>query len=96
VVMDAGIATAENIRWLRTQGDRYLVVSRERQRQFDATAATSVTTASGEALAIQRVLDADGEEVRLYCFSESRAGKETGISERFTQRFETALQALHG
>jgi hypothetical protein len=95
VVMDAGIATAENIRWLRTQGYRYLVVSRERQRQFDATAATSLTTASGEALAIQRVLDDDGEEVRLYCFSACRAGKEKGSSERFTQRFETDLQALH-
>jgi hypothetical protein len=95
VVMDAGIATTDNILWLRIQGYRYLVVSRERQRQFDATAATSLTTASGEALAIQRVLDADGEEVRLYCFSECRAGKEKGISERFTQRFETALQALH-
>ena len=95
VVMDAGIATADNILWLRAQGYRYLVVSRERQRQFDATAATSLTTASGEALAIQRVLDDDGAEVRLYCFSECRAGKEKGISERFTTRFETALQALH-
>lgn len=95
VVMDAGIATADNILWLRTQGYRYLVVSRERQRQFDATAATALTTASGEALAIQRVVDTDAEEVRLYCFSACRAGKEQGISARFTQRFETALQALH-
>lgn len=95
VVMDAGIATEENVLWLRTQGYRYLVVSRERQRQFDAAAARSLTTASGEALAIQRVLDADGEEVRLYCFSACRAGKEEGISQRFTQRFEAALQALH-
>ena len=75
VVMDAGIATAENIRWLRTQGDRYLVVSRERQRQFDATAATSLTTARGEALAIQRVLDADGEEVRLFEIDADATGK---------------------
>jgi transposase len=73
VVMDAGIATEENIRWLRTHGDRYLVVSRERQRPFDAAAATTLTTASGDALAIQRVADTDAEEVRLYCFSECRA-----------------------
>jgi transposase len=95
VVMDAGIATEENIRWLRTHGYRYLVVSRERQRQFDAAAATTLTTASGDALAIQRVADADAEEVRLYCFSECRARTEEGISQRFTQRFEAALQALH-
>ena len=41
------------------------------------------------------MVDTDTEEVRLYCFSACRAGKEKGISERFTQRFETALQALH-
>jgi transposase len=95
VVMDAGIATEENIQWLRTQGYRYLVVSRERQRQFDAAAATTLTTAGGDALAIQRVADADAEEVRLYCFSECRARTEEGISQRFTERFEAALQALH-
>jgi len=95
VVMDAGIATAENILWLRSHGYRYLVVSRERQRQFEAAEATTLTTASGDALAIQRVADADAEEVRLYCFSECRARTEEGISQRFTQRFEAALQALH-
>lgn len=35
VVMDAGIATAENLRWLVAQGYRYLVVSRGGHRQFD-------------------------------------------------------------
>jgi hypothetical protein len=95
VVMDAGIATAQNILWLRTQGYRYLVVSRERERRFDAAAATSLTSAGGETLAIQRVADAEGEEVRLYCFSERRARKEEGISQRFAERFEAALQALH-
>jgi Transposase DDE domain len=95
VVMDAGIATEENIGWLRTQGYRYLVVSRERQRQFDAREAITLETANGEHVAIQRVADADGQEVRLYCYSERRARKEEGIAQRFTQRFEAALQKLH-
>ena len=34
VVMDAGIATEANLIWLREHGYRYLVVSRERARQF--------------------------------------------------------------
>jgi len=34
VVMDAGIASEANIDWLKSQGYRYLVVSRERSRQF--------------------------------------------------------------
>jgi hypothetical protein len=95
VVMDRGIATEENLVWLRAQGYRYLVVSRERQRQFDAEAATSIQSAGGDPIAVQRVVDAEGEEVRLYCYSERRAHKEEGIAERFCTRFEAALQALH-
>ena len=95
VVMDRGIATEENLVWLRAQGYRYLVVSRERQRQFDADAAISIRSAGGDPVAVQRVLDAAGGEVRLYCCSERRAHKEEGIAERFCTRFEAALQALH-
>ncbi len=94
VVMDRGIATAENLRWLRAQGYRYLVVSRERQRQFDPSAASDLLTANGECVSVQRVADAEGEEVRLYCYSPRRACKEEGISTRFASRFEAALQAL--
>ena len=36
VVLDAGIATEENLAWLTKHGYRYLVVSRERHKQFDA------------------------------------------------------------
>ena len=94
VVMDRGIATEENVIWLREQGYRYLVVSRERHRQFDPSEASDLHTASGERVSVQRVEDAEGEEVRLYCYSELRARKEEGISQRFAERFETALQAL--
>jgi transposase len=95
VVMDRGMATEANLVWLRAQGYRYLVVSRERQRQFNADAATSIQSASGDPIALQRVVDAACEEVRLYCCSERRAHKEEGIAARFGTRFETALQALH-
>ena len=33
VVMDAGIATEDNVAWLRDNGYRYLVVSRQRTRR---------------------------------------------------------------
>jgi transposase len=45
VVMDAGIATEANIQWLRETGYGYLVVSRERSRQFNADDAVSLETA---------------------------------------------------
>jgi hypothetical protein len=48
VVMDAGIATEANIQWLRKTGYGYLVVSRERSRQFNADTAISLETAARE------------------------------------------------
>jgi transposase len=48
IVMDRGLASEENLAWLREQGYRYLVVSRERERQFDAQAAIAIESAGGE------------------------------------------------
>jgi hypothetical protein len=94
VIMDAGIATAANIAWLKKQEYRYLVVSRERGRQFDPAQAIDTLTASSETIQLQRVLSKDGTEVRLYCHSNGRDTKETAISGRFVTRFETGLANL--
>lgn len=94
VIMDAGIATAANITWLVEHGYRYLVVSRERSRQFDASCAVDVTTASEQTVRIQRVLSDDGSEVRLYCHSQQRQDKETAMTTRFSQAFEAGLTRI--
>jgi transposase len=94
IIMDAGIATAANIAWLKQQDYRYLVVSRERGRQFDADQAVETLTASNETIRLQRVLSEDEQEVRLYCHSTGRETKETAITARFVTRFETGLAAL--
>ncbi len=94
VVMDRGIATEDRVRWLREHQYRYLVVSRERTRHFDADAALSIETASHHRVHLHKVLSDDAQEVRLYCFSEARAAKERAIVERFAQRFEAALTRL--
>jgi len=94
VIMDRGIATESNIAWLIEHHYRYLVVSRERTRQFDESQATETTTASEEIIKIQRVLSDDGKEVRLYCYSEKRQEKESAMTKRFTERFELGLAKL--
>jgi transposase len=94
IIMDAGIATAANIAWLKEQKYRYLVVSRERGRQFDPELAVDTLTASNETVRLQRVLSDDGTEVRLHCHSEGRETKETAISARFVTGFEAGLEKL--
>jgi len=94
VIMDRGIATEANINWLIEHHYRYLVVSRERTRQFDAAQSVDVTTASDQTVHLQRVISDDGSEVRLYCHSEARQEKETAMTDRFSQTFEAGMAKL--
>ena len=95
VILDRGIATEAQIAWLREAGYRYLVVSRKRKREFDADSAERIATASGQALHLDRRVDADSGEVRLHCYSEARAHKERAMVERLCARYESALAKLH-
>ncbi|MDD2469253.1 MAG: IS1634 family transposase [Desulfobulbus sp.] len=94
VIMDRGIATAANISWLIEHHYRYLVVSRERTRQFDLAQSEDVATASDQTVHLQRVVSDDGLEVRLYCHSEARQEKEKAMTDRFIEKFETGLAKL--
>lgn len=94
VIMDRGIATEANIAWLTDNKYRYLVVSRERQRQFELESSIPVFTASGQIVHAQKVLSEDGKEARLYCYSEARQEKESAMTTRFCTAFEQGLQKL--
>lgn len=94
VIMDRGIATEANIAWLIEHRYRYLVVSRERHRQFDMEQAVAHSTASGQTVHIQRLVSEDGTEARLYCHSEARQQKEAAMARRFIEKFETGLTKL--
>ena len=70
------------------------MVSRERKRTFDLASAMTVTTATQQTVHLHKVLSEDGQEARLYCYSEAREQKEKAIAERFAKRFENALTTL--
>ena len=94
VVLDAGIASEENIAWLVEHGYRYLVVSRKRQREFDPQAAVLIKQDEDVTIRAQRRVHADTGEVELYCHSSQREEKERAIANLFAQRFEAALAKL--
>jgi len=94
VVMDAGIATEANLAWLKAHGYHYVVVSRKRERQFDAETASEVQTAGDVTIKIHRVVDADNGEAHLYCHSPTREQKDRAIDDAKSSRFEATLQKL--
>jgi len=94
VIMDAGIATEDNVQWLSDNGYRYLVVSRKRTRNFDPDEAISVKQTQGQHVRVQRIINEGSGEVELYCHSALREKKEQAMQDKFAERFEKALQSL--
>ncbi len=94
VVMDAGIATEDNIAWLKEHQYHYLVVSRKRHREFDESASIVVKKDKDCTVRVHKKIDEKTGETLLYCHSTMREKKDQAIVNRFTSRFETELQAL--
>lgn len=95
VVMDAGIATEDNIAWLKEHLYPYLVVSRKKHREFDVDSSVVVKKDAECTVRAQKVFDEETEEVLLYCHSTMREKKDQAIGDRFITRFEDELKKLN-
>jgi len=94
IVMDAGIATEENINWLIDNEYNYLVVSRRHYREFLEEKAVVVKNARDCTVKAYKKLNEETDEIELYCHSTQREKKESSIQNLFTTRFEDALKKL--
>jgi len=93
IVMDAGIASQENIDWLQQQGYPYIVVSRKHHLEFDEAHAVVVKEGDNGRVRAVRVERGDGE-IELYCHSEQREAKDRAINDLLSSRFEQELDHL--
>jgi len=103
IVMDAGVASEENIQWLKDNGYPYIVVSRKKKKEIppDVTMIAVKKDEKSNTVLVQAGLAKNGEadESELYCHSIDKEKKEEGIKSRFQERFEAELlkadKALH-
>jgi len=95
VILDAGIASEENIQYLIEHGYQYIVVSRKRKRDFDEEKATLIKDIPGQSVKVQKVIVEETGEVELYCHSQLREKKEQAMQDSFSEKYETALTSLH-
>lgn len=95
VVLDAGIATEENIRWLKSKCYHYIVVSRKKKKaipSYVSMIAVRVDEKHDTVLVKAGLANnQEADELELYCHSINKEKKEEGIKNKFQERFETEL-----
>jgi transposase len=95
IVLDAGIATEDNIKWLRSQHYCYIVVSRKRKKAIPSDVAMVAVKVDEkhDSVLVKAGLakNPETDELELYCHSVDKEKKEEGIKNKFQQRLEDEL-----
>ncbi len=95
-VMDRGMASEENLEWLRAGGRRYLIgTPKSEMRKW----AKEIEEAKGwkevrEGLEVKVCRGPDGDETFLLCRSADRERKERAMHDRFSERIREQLGSL--
>jgi len=103
VVLDAGIASEENIQWLKDKHYPYIVVSRKKKKEIppDVTMIAVKEDDKTHTIFVKAGLakNQETDELELYCYSIDKEKKEESIKSKFQQRIESELlkarNALH-
>ena len=95
IVLDAGIATEDNIKWLRGKCYHYVVVSRKKKKAIPSDVAMIAVKEDEKqnTVLVQAGLaeNQETDELELYCHSIDKEKKEEGIKNKFQEGFESEL-----
>ncbi len=98
VVLDAGIATAENLALIEQKGYHYLCVSRTKLKNYSTIKdrlTVLLETKSKQTVRLKAIQTATNTDYYLEVKSDAKAAKETGMKSQFEKRFEEQLQKIH-
>ena len=97
VVLDAGIATEDNLKLLKKNHFKYMCVSRSGMNKYTVDASSSpiiIMDKKKQSLTLQKVNVEGSEDVWLRVHSKAKALKESGMNSRFSERFEQGLSQI--
>lgn len=97
VVMDAGIATEENLEMIRAKGYHYLCVSRTRLKDYQAISGrltVLLETKSKRNVRLKAVSDNKNTDYYLEVASEDKYETQNSMRSQFEQRFEMELEKI--
>jgi transposase len=94
-VMDRGIVSEENLRWLRGRQGQYLVgTPRTMLRRYEAALHEEGWKQVYEDLEVKTVAGPEGTETFILCRSHSRREKEKAMHARFVKKIEEGLEKI--
>lgn len=93
VIMDAGIATQDNINYLNNQGYKYIVVKRDSDLVMPENDTTIVKDTSQNKVTVSLVTTPTNT-VELYCHSSAKEAKSIAFMDKMSKRFEDELIKL--
>jgi transposase len=94
-VMDRGMVSEENLKFLRKRGGQYIVgTPKAMLRQFEQHLTAQDWTVAQEGVEVKLVPGPEGEETFLLARSADRRAKELAMHEKFTLRMEVGLQKM--
>ena len=94
-VMDRGMVSEDNVRFLRQGGRRYIIgTAKNALRKFERELLAADWKQVHEGLEVRLVPAPDGQEVFILCRSAERRAKETAMHERFETRIEEGLEKI--
>jgi transposase len=98
VVLDAGIATEENLELIKKKGYKYLCVCRARLKDYQTVPdrpTVLLDTKSKQTIRLKSVVTSKNTDYYLEVKSPAKEKKEEGMKLQFEKRFEEELQKIH-
>jgi transposase len=95
-ISDRGMASADNLAWLRSTGRRYIIGApkSELKKFSSALAAADGWRTVNDGVEVKLTRHPETEETVILCRSADRRSKERAMHDKFSQRIEEALQRM--
>jgi len=96
VVLDAGIATEENLKMLKSKNYHYVCISRAALTEYSCQPGTTseIMDKNNRVIEIKKADQNKNDDLYLYVKSSSKQKKQSSINEKLSARFEESLEAI--
>lgn len=94
IILDAGISSEENLKWLRENKYKYVVSARQDAPSIELEGELVPVGDLHDLVKAALIKSDNGDEKWLYCESEAKAAVASQMKQSFKKRFEEALKKL--